>query len=69
MPIDDRDVTGVSALSDALRRRLYLFVCAQPQPVTREQAAEALQLAPHQAKFHLDRLERDGLLDTFYSRV
>ncbi len=26
-------------------------------------------LAPHQAKFHLDRLERDGLLDALYARV
>ena len=37
-------------------------------PVSRELAADALGLAPHQAKFHLDRLERDGLLDSSYAR-
>lgn len=69
MPFADRDVAGIGALSDPLRRRLYLFVCAQQEPVSRELAAEALGLAPHQAKFHLDRLERDGLLDSSYARV
>jgi predicted ArsR family transcriptional regulator len=69
VPFVDRDAEGIGALSDPLRRRLYLFVCAQPDSVTREVAAEALGLAPHQAKFHLDRLERDGLLDSSYARV
>ncbi len=68
MPFADQDVAGIGALSDPLRRSLYLFVCAQPKPVSRELAADALKLAPHQAKFHLDRLERDGLLDSFYAR-
>jgi predicted ArsR family transcriptional regulator len=69
MPFADQDVAGIGALSDPLRRRLYMYVCAQREPVTRELAADALELAPHQAKFHLDRLERDGLLDSFYARV
>ena len=69
MPFSDRDVAGIGALSDPLRRRLYLFVCAQQEPVSRELAADALGLAPHQAKFHLDRLERDGLLDSSYARM
>ena len=69
MPFADRDVAGISALSDPLRRRLYVFVCAQPNPVSRESAADALGIAPHQAKFHLDRLERDGLLDSLYARL
>ena len=69
MPFADRDVAGIGALSDPLRRSLYLFVCAQPNPVSRELAAGALELAPHQAKFHLDRLEREGLLDSVYARV
>jgi predicted ArsR family transcriptional regulator len=69
VPFADRDAVGIGALSDPVRRRLYLYVCAQPHPVGREHAADALGLAPHQAKFHLDRLERDGLLDSFYARV
>jgi len=69
MPFADRDAAGIGTLSDPLRRRLYLFVCGQHDPVSREAAAEALGLAPHHAKFHLDRLERDGLLDVSYARV
>src|SRR4029077_5721778 len=69
VPFADRDAAGIGALSDPVRRRLYLFVCAQSDPVSRELAADALGLAPHQAKFHLDRLERDGLLDSFYARL
>ena len=69
MPFADRDVAGIGALSDPLRRRLYLFVCAQQEPISRELAADALGLAPHQAKFHLDRLERDGLVDSSYARM
>jgi predicted ArsR family transcriptional regulator len=69
VPFADRDVAGIGALSDPLRRDLYLFVCAQPNPVSREVAADALGLAPHQVKFHLDRLEREGLLDSVYARL
>jgi predicted ArsR family transcriptional regulator len=68
VPFADRDAAGIGALSDPVRRRLYLFVCARADPVSRELAADALGLAPHQAKFHLDRLERDGLLDSSYAR-
>jgi predicted ArsR family transcriptional regulator len=69
VPFADQDAAGIGALSDPVRRRLYLYVCAQPDPVSREIAAAALDLAPHQVKFHLDRLERDGLLDSFYARL
>jgi len=57
-----RDVTGISALGDDLRRELYLFVSSEVDPVGREQAARALGIPVHQAKFHLDRLEEAGLL-------
>jgi predicted ArsR family transcriptional regulator len=36
--------------------------------VSREQAAEAVGVAVHVAKFHLDRLVNDGLLDFEYRR-
>jgi predicted ArsR family transcriptional regulator len=36
--------------------------------VSRDRAASALALPRHQAKFHLDRLERAGLLDAVYAR-
>ena len=65
----DRDVAGISALADPVRRQLYRFVCAQAEPVSRDQAAEAVGVARHQAKFHLDRLESEGLLQSDYVRL
>jgi predicted ArsR family transcriptional regulator len=64
-----RDVTGISALGDDLRRELYLFVSSQADPVGREQAAKVLGIPAHQAKFHLDRLEEAGLLESEYVRL
>ncbi|BBY79489.1 transcriptional regulator [Mycolicibacterium pulveris] len=69
MPLAERDTSVIAALADPLRRRLYLFVCAQPEAVTREQAADAVAVPVHQAKFHLDKLETEGLLETDYARV
>ncbi|OBH20773.1 transcriptional regulator [Mycolicibacter terrae] len=65
----DRDVTGIGALADPVRRTLYRFVAAQPAPVSRDEAAAATGIARHQAKFHLDRLEADGLLQSDYARL
>jgi predicted ArsR family transcriptional regulator len=65
----ERDAAGIGALADPTRRRLYLYVCSQPEAVGRDQAADAVGIARHQAKFHLDRLESDGLLETEYARL
>ena len=65
----ERDAAGIGALADPVRRRLYLYVCSRPEPVGRDEAAEAVGVARHQAKFHLDRLEADGLLETEYARL
>jgi predicted ArsR family transcriptional regulator len=65
----DRNVTGVGVLADPVRRELYRFVCSQAQPVTRDQAATAVGVARHKAKFHLDRLEAEGLLEADYVRL
>jgi predicted ArsR family transcriptional regulator len=62
-------VTGIGVLADPVRRQLYRFVCSQAEPVSRDQAAEAVGIARHQAKFHLDRLEAEGLLETDYVRL
>ena len=64
-----RDVAGIGALEDDLRRELYEFVSRCHQAVSREQAAHALGVPAHQAKFHLDRLEEAGLLETEYVRL
>ena len=65
----DQSVTGIGVLADPVRRRLYRFVCSQAQPVSRDQAAQAIGVARHKAKFHLDRLEAEGLLEADYVRL
>ena len=37
--------------------------------MTRDQAAAAVGVARHKAKFHLDRLEAEGLLEADYVRL
>lgn len=64
----DELVGRVAALGEPNRRALYRYVVAQPEPVGRDQAASAVGVARHIAKFHLDRLAAAGLLDTEYSR-
>jgi predicted ArsR family transcriptional regulator len=63
------EVAGISALAEPARRTLYLYVVEQPEPVSREQAASACELPLHSAKFHLDRLVDEGLLDVTYRRL
>jgi predicted ArsR family transcriptional regulator len=63
------DIEGISALADPVRRDVYRYVCEQPAPVSRDQAACALGLPKHQASFHLDRLETAGLLTSTYARL
>jgi predicted ArsR family transcriptional regulator len=60
---------GIGALADETRRALYSYVAAQAEPVGREQAAAALDLAVHTASFHLDRLVAEGLLEVEYRRL
>ncbi|HEU0191658.1 MAG TPA: helix-turn-helix domain-containing protein [Mycobacterium sp.] len=65
----ERHAARIGALADPVRLALYRFVAAQPGPVSRDQAADAVGIARHQAKFHLDRLEAEGLLDSDYARL
>lgn len=62
-------VAGVGALMEPARRALYRYVAAQPDAVSREQAAKAVDLPLHTAKFHLDRLLQEGLLEVEFRRV
>ena len=64
----DEQVGRLAALGEPIRRALYRYVVRQPRAVGREEAAEAVGVARHTAKFHLDKLETDGLLDTEFSR-
>ena len=60
---------GIGALADDTRRALYEYVVAQAEPVGREQAAAALDIAQHNVNFHLDRLVSEGLLEVEYRRL
>ncbi len=62
-------VTGVAALAEPVRRELYLYVVSQLDPVSRDQAAAGVGVARHTAKFHLDKLVEEGLLDTDFRRL
>jgi predicted ArsR family transcriptional regulator len=62
-------VSGVAALAEPARRALYLYVSAQPEAVSREQAAQGCSLPRHTAKFHLDRLVEAGLLEVEFRRL
>lgn len=61
-------VTALGALADPVRRTLYRYVASLQQPVGREQVAAAAGLAPHVARFQLDRLVDAGLLEVEYRR-
>jgi predicted ArsR family transcriptional regulator len=62
-------LAGIAALADPVRRDLYLYVSAQPSPVSRDQASDALGIPRHSAKFHLEKLAAEGLLDTSFKRL
>jgi len=62
-------ITKLGALADPMRRALYRFVAEQPGAVSRNQAAEGVEIPPHTAKFHLDRLVDEGLLVTEFRRL
>jgi predicted ArsR family transcriptional regulator len=64
----DARLDQIAALGEPVRRALFRFVASQAQPASRDQAAGAVDVARHVAKFHLDRLVTDGLLEATYQR-
>ncbi|WP_324011495.1 helix-turn-helix transcriptional regulator [Microbacterium sp. JZ37] len=65
---DSEATRRIRGLADPLRRAIYAFLSRQRHAVTRDEAASALDIPHHQAKFHLDRLEQDGLVTVDYAR-
>lgn len=61
-------VAAVAALDEPTRRRLYDFVVRQPDPVSRDEAADAIRAPRTTVAFHLDRLVDEGLLEVVYQR-
>lgn len=62
-------ITAIAALNDPQRQALYDFVRRNAQPVTRDEAAEALAVPRSTAAFHLDRLVSTGLLEVEFKRL
>lgn len=63
------DVSAIAALGDNVRRHLYEVVVADDAPLGREEAATRAGVAAHTARFHLDRLVDEGLLEVEYRRL
>lgn len=66
MPHEGLDAVG--ALAEPTRRALYEFVVAQHDWVSRDDAAQALDMRKGITAHHLDRLEADGLLVSDHQR-
>jgi predicted ArsR family transcriptional regulator len=69
MGTDDSAYSAIGALADPVRRRLYDVVVARPDGVGREEAAREAGVAPHSARFHLDKLVEEGLLSVDHRRL
>ncbi|HWU30052.1 MAG TPA: helix-turn-helix domain-containing protein, partial [Microbacterium sp.] len=61
--------SSIGSLADETRRALYEYVAGQTEPVSRDAAADAVGIAAHMARFHLDKLVEAGLLDTEFRRL
>lgn len=70
-PPADRDstISGIAALAEPVRRDLFDLVVRSRTAVSRDQAAEGLGIPTHAAKFHLDRLVDEGLLEVEFRRL
>lgn len=63
------DLDAVASLGEPLRRALYSFVAASAQPVSRDDAAHAVEVSREVAAYHLNRLADDGLLEVEFRRL
>jgi len=62
-------IAAIASLAEPIRRGLYRYVAQQQRDVGRDEAARALRISRALAAFHLDKLVREGLLDTSYRRL
>ncbi|WP_410565299.1 helix-turn-helix transcriptional regulator [Amycolatopsis sp. cmx-4-61] len=65
---ESQAVAAVAALDEPTRRRLYEYVVRCPEPVSRDDVAEALGVARATVAFHLDRLVEERLLAVGHER-
>ena len=62
-------ISAIAALNEPIRRALYTYLLERPDPVGRDEAAEAVGITRELAAFHLDKLLEEGLLDVEYRRL
>src|SRR2546426_11511029 len=65
----ERHIAAIASLHEPARRGLYCYVARRRRDVGRDEAARALRISRALAAFHLDKLVRQGLLDTSYRRL
>lgn len=65
----ERRISGIAALDQPLRRRLYRLLADRRTWVTRDEAALALSLPRSVAAFHLDKLAEAGVVDVIFERT
>lgn len=58
----------LAGLGDEPRRALYRYVAGESRPVSRDEAASAVDISRPLAAYHLDRLADSGLLDVSFQR-
>lgn len=62
-------IQAIAALDEPIRRRLYEYVAASRDAISRDQAAEAIGIGRPLAAFHLDRLAAEGLFEVEFRRL
>jgi len=65
----ERQIAAIASLDEPVRRGLYCYVARRRRDVGRDEAARALRISRALAAFHLDKLVRQGLLETSYRRL
>src|SRR5688572_24082433 len=65
----DRRISGIAALDQPLRRRLYRLLGEREGWTTRDEAAAALGVPRSVAAFHLDKLADAGVLEVRFERT
>lgn len=63
------DLEAIASLAEPIRRALYDFVLSASDPVTRDEAAEAVGASRSVAAYHMDRLADEGLFDVEFRRL
>jgi predicted ArsR family transcriptional regulator len=67
-PSPEDELARLAALDEPIRRRLFAYVRSSSEPVSREDAAEAVGIGRSLAAYHLDKLAEQDLLTISYRR-